>query len=193
MSLPSIYPCPPGTIPDVKVVEARAFEDPRGYFSEVFKESDFAAAGLELPIRQINQSFSVHAGTMRGLHFQTPPHSQTKLIRVLRGAIFDAAVDIRVGSPTYGQWVSTTLSAANRRQLFVPHGFAHGFLTLEADTLVVYAVDREYAPEHDFGLLWNDPDISVRWPEVGSEVVLSEKDGRLPTLADLHPSFYYQG
>ncbi len=112
---------------------------------------------------------------------------------MLSGAIYDAAVDIRVGSPTYGQWVSTTLSADDRRQLFVPHGFAHGFLTLEANTLVVYAVDNEYAPGHEAGICWNDPDIAIPWPDVGSEVVLSEKDSRQPPLADLHPPSYYQG
>lgn len=193
MSGISIQPCPPGTITDVKVLEARAYEDARGYFSEVFKHSEFAAAGLAFTIRQISQSFSVHPGTLRGLHFQTPPHAQAKLVRVLSGAVFDAAVDIRVGSPTYGQWVSTTLSAENRRQLFVPHGFAHGFFTLEADTLVVYAVDNEYAPDHEAGMCWNDQDVAIPWPDVGVEVTLSEKDGRQPPLADLPPTFYYQG
>lgn len=189
----SIQPCPPATIPDVKVVEAPAYEDPRGYFSEVFKQSDFDGAGLEFTIRQVSQSFSVHPGTMRGLHFQMPPHSQAKLVRVLRGAVYDAAVDIRVGSPTYGQWVSSTLTAENRKQLFIPRGFAHGFFTLEADTLVVYAVDNEYAPGHEGGICWNDHDLGIPWPDVGSEVVLSEKDRRQPPLADVHQSFYYQG
>ena len=188
-----VSPCPPGTIPEVKVVETPAYEDPRGYFSEVFKQSAFAEAGLEFRVRQTNQSFSVHPGTVRGLHFQAPPHAQAKLVRVLRGAVYDVAVDIRVGSPAYGQWVSATLSADNRRQLFVPDGFAHGFFTLEADTLVVYAVDQEYAPEHDFGLLWDDSEIAVQWPDVGSDVILSEKDRRHPALADLHPYFYYRG
>ncbi len=148
----SIEPCPPGTIPDVKVVEARAYEDSRGYFSEVFKQSVFSGEGIELTIRQMSQSYSIHPGTVRGLHFQTPPHSQAKLVRVLHGAVCDVAVDIRAGSPTYGRWVSATLSAENRRQFFVPHGFAHGFFTLKPHTLVVYAVDREYAPDHEAGI-----------------------------------------
>ncbi len=177
----------------MKVVEAPVFEDARGYFSEVFKGSDFAAGGIELTIRQISQSFSVRPGTMRGLHFQTPPHAQAKLVRVLSGAVYDAAVDIRVGSPTYGQWVAALLSAENRRQLYVPHGFAHGFFTLEPDTLVVYAVDNEYAPEHDAGICWNDPDIAIPWPDVGRDVSLSDKDRHQPALADVHQYFYYQG
>lgn len=189
----SIRPCPPATLPDVKIVEATAHADPRGYFSEVFKQSDFAAVGLEFAIRQISQSFSIHPGTLRGLHFQTPPRAQAKLVRVLSGAVYDVAVDIRVGSPTYGQWVSATLSAENRRQLFVPHGFAHGFLTLEPETLVVYAVDNEYAPDHEAGICWNDQGVAIPWPDVGAEVTLSEKDSRQPSLSDLHPTFYYQG
>lgn len=193
MSGLSIRPCPPGTIPDVKLVEARAYEDSRGYFSEVFKQSVFAAAGLEFEIRQISQSYSVHPGTMRGLHFQTPPHSQAKLVRVLSGAVSDVAVDIRVGSPTYGQWVSATLTAENRTQLFVPYGFAHGFFTLKPDTLVVYAVDNEYAPDHEAGILWNDPDLAIDWPGVASDAVLSEKDRRQPPLADLPRYFVHEG
>ncbi len=193
MSGLSIIPCPPGTIPDVKVVETPTFGDARGYFSEVFKQSSFAEAGLDLRVRQVNQSFSAEPGTVRGLHFQAPPFAQAKLVRVPRGAILDVAVDIRVGSPTYGRWVATTLSAENLRQLFVPHGFAHGFSTLEANTLVVYAVDAEYAPEHDKGILWNDPDVSVQWPGGGTEAVLSEKDERQPRLAELPGYFHYEG
>jgi len=193
MSGLSVQPCSPGTIPDVKVLEPRVFEDSRGYFSEVFKQSAFCEAGVEMTIRQMSQSYSVHPGTMRGLHFQIPPYSQAKLVRVLSGAVCDVAVDIRVGSPTYGQWASTTLSAENRRQLYVPHGFAHGFLTLEPETLVVYAVDCEYAPDHEAGIAWNDHHIGVPWPDVGSEVMLSEKDSQQPTLADLQQYFYFQG
>lgn len=189
----SVRPCPPGTIPDVKLLETRAYEDSRGYFSEVFKQSVFASAGLEFEIRQISQSFSVDPGTMRGLHFQTPPHSQAKLVRVLHGAIRDVAVDIRVGSPSYGQWVSATLTAENRRQLFVPHGFAHGFLTLKPDTVVVYAVDNEYAPDHEAGILWNDPELAIDWPGAGSNVVLSDKDRHQPPLTDLPRYFVHEG
>ena len=193
MSGLSIRPCPPGTIPEVKLVEARTYEDSRGYFSEVFKRSVFAGAGLEFEIRQISQSFSVDPGTMRGLHFQTPPHAQAKLVRVLSGAVRDVAVDIRVGSPTYGQWVATTLTAQNRRQLFVPHGFAHGFFTLKPDTVVVYAVDNEYAPDYEAGILWNDSDLAIDWPDTGSDPVLSDKDRHQPPLADLPPHFFYEG
>ncbi len=193
MSGLSIEPCPPGTIPDVKVVEARAYEDSRGYFSEVFKQSVFSGEGIELTIRQMSQSYSIHPGTVRGLHFQTPPHSQAKLVRVLHGAVRDVAVDIRAGSPTYGRWVSATLSAENRRQFFVPHGFAHGFFTLKPHTLVVYAVDREYAPDHEAGILWNDPDIAIDWPGAGSGVILSEKDRHLPRLAELPRYFSHEG
>lgn len=193
MSGLSVYPCAPGTIPDVKAVEPRVFEDSRGYFSEVFKHSEFAAAGIDMSIRQVSQSFSILPGTLRGLHFQTPPYSQAKLVRVLQGAICDVAVDIRVGSPTFAQWVSTELSAENRRQLFVPHGFAHGFYALQPNTLVVYAVDQEYAPDHDAGVLWNDPDIGVDWPGEEADVILSEKDKRQPSLAALPEYFVHEG
>jgi dTDP-4-dehydrorhamnose 3,5-epimerase len=130
---------------------------------------------------------------MRGLHFQTPPHSQAKLVRVLHGAVSDVAVDIRAGSPTYGHWVSATLTAENRRQLFVPHGFAHGFFTLKPHTVVVYAVDNEYAPDHEAGILWNDPGIAIDWPDVGCDAVLSDKDRHQPPLAELPAHFFYEG
>ena len=133
-------------------------------------------------------------GTIRGLHFQTPPHAQAKLVRCLRGAIFDLAVDVRKGSPTYGQWVGAELSAENGRQLFIPVGFAHGFMTLEPDTEVFYKVTDFCAPACDGGLLWSDPDIGVEWPALpDGSPLLSEKDERLPSLSQFDSPFPYDG
>ena len=192
MTDPKVYPCPPGTIPEVKIIETPVYEDTRGTFAEVFKKSIFAKLDINFEIRQENQSLSVRPQTLRGLHFQTPPYSQNKLVRVSRGAIHDVAVDIRIGSPTYGVSVAATLSEQNRKQIYIPRGFAHGFLTLEPDTIVVYAVDSEYSREHDKGVCWNDPDIAVGWPLGEHEVVLSEKDAEQPRLALLPRYFIYE-
>ncbi len=151
------------SIPDVIVVRVRKFADSRGHFLETFRQSDFAAMGIGCEFVQDNQAFSAQAGTIRGLHFQTPPHAQAKLVRVLRGAVYDAAVDLRQGSPTYGKWCGARLTAEGGEQIFVPRGFAHGYCTLEPDTVVAYKVDAYYAPQSEAGLMWNDPDIGIDW------------------------------
>ncbi|MEQ8396371.1 dTDP-4-dehydrorhamnose 3,5-epimerase [Thalassobaculum sp.] len=176
-------------IPEVKIVKPRKFGDNRGFFSETYSKPAFEAAGLALDFVQDNHSLSAAPGVLRGLHFQLPPFAQDKLLRVVRGRIFDVAVDIRHGSPTFGQWVSAEISAADWNQILVPIGFAHGFVTLEPDTEVIYKVTAPYAPEHDRGIAWDDPDIGIAWPLDGIEPTLSEKDTRHPRLADLPVHF----
>lgn len=176
-------------IPEVKLITPKKFGDHRGFFSETYNRERFFEAGIKAEFVQDNQSLSARPGTLRGLHFQTEPHPQAKLVRVIRGAIFDVAVDIRHGSPTFGQWVGTELSAENWQQLYVPVGFAHGFCTLQPDTEVVYKVSGKYAPETDRGIAWNDPAIGIDWPVSDDDVVLSEKDTKHPTLAD-SPTFF---
>lgn len=173
----------------VLVVTPRRFGDARGFFSEVFNKKRFAEAGITADFIQDNHSLSGPAGTVRGLHFQRPPCAQAKLVRVLRGAILDVAVDLRRGSPTFGRHVAVELSAQSWRQLYVPAGFAHGFCTLEPDTEVHYKVDAYYSPEHDGGILWNDPALGIAWPVEPQAAVLSDKDGRLPLLKDVGPVF----
>jgi dTDP-4-dehydrorhamnose 3,5-epimerase len=176
-------------ISDVLKIVPQKFEDERGYFIETYNAKDFAASGVTLAFVQDNQSLSARPGTIRGLHFQVPPRAQAKLVRVLRGSIFDVAIDIRRGSPTYGRWCGTKLSGAGGEQLFVPPGFAHGFCTLEADTEVAYKVDDYYAPECDLGILWNDPEIGITWPVDPVAAILSDKDRRLPRLRDFASPF----
>lgn len=176
-------------IPAVKRVVHRRHGDARGWFSETFRADVLARAGIVQPFVQDNQSFSAPKGTIRGLHFQLAPQAQAKLIRVLAGAILDVAVDLRRQSPTYGRHVAVTLDAEGGEQLYVPHGFAHGFCTLTPDTMVAYKVDAYYSPEHDRALVWNDPDIGIAWPLPEAEAVLSDKDRRAPRLADLGPLF----
>lgn len=178
-------------IPDVKLVLPDRRGDARGFFSEVFRKDLLASAGVEAEFVQDNHSFSATMGTVRGLHFQTDPHAQGKLMRVARGAILDVAVDIRRGSPTYGRHVAVTLSARDWNQLWIPPGFAHGFCTIEPDTEVLYKVTAYYAPQHDFGLRWDDPALGIRWPVAADRAVLSEKDTRHPTLAELPAHFHY--
>ena len=178
----------------VQLIETRRFTDSRGWFSETFNETSFSRYGISDRFVQDNQSFSILPGTVRGLHFQTPPFGQAKLVRCIRGSIFDVAVDIRGGSPTYGQWVGAELSATNGRQLFIPVGFAHAFMTLEAETEVIYKVTAPYAPTHDAGLHWNDPAIGINWPlPRGSTPILSSKDAALPVLGDFVSPFDYGG
>lgn len=165
------------------------FADARGYFSETFHAEEFAKTGVDAVFVQDNQSYSTRLGTIRGLHFQTPPQPQAKLVRALVGSIFDVAVDLRRNSPTYGQWRGVTLSAETGSQLYVPAGFAHGFCTLEAHTIVAYKVDHYYSPECDSGLLWNDPDLAIDWPILPEEAVLSDKDTRLPRFGDFASPF----
>ncbi|HFJ9480806.1 dTDP-4-dehydrorhamnose 3,5-epimerase [Bacillus cereus] len=177
-------------IPDVMILEPNVFGDHRGYFMESYSKGVFEELGLKREFIQDNQSLSVPAGTLRGLHFQLNPKAQTKVVRCITGAIYDVAVDIRKGSPTYGQWVGVILSEHNKRQLVVPKGFAHGFCTLVPNSTVAYKVDEYYSPEHDSGILWNDPALSIDWP-VGNPI-LSEKDTKHMLLAEANINFVYE-
>ena len=176
-------------IPAVKIVTPKKHGDARGFFSEVYNKSAFEALGLDFEFIQDNHSFSGAAGTLRGLHFQTAPFAQNKLIRVGRGRMLDVAVDIRRSSPTFGRHVAVELSAENWRQLLIPVGFAHGFLTLEPDVEVLYKTTANYAPAHDRGLPWDDPDIAVDWPLPEGGPILSDKDRRWPRLRDAQDLF----
>mgnify|MGYP001812327165 CR=1 FL=1 len=180
-------------IPEVKILTPKKHGDHRGFFSETYNRQGLADIGVTLDFVQDNQSLSATKGTVRGLHFQTPPFAQDKLLRVLRGSVFDVVVDLRRGSPTYGRHVSAVLSAQNWSQILAPAGFAHGFMTLEPDTEVLYKVTNFYAPEHDKGILWNDPDLGIDWPLPEAEAVLSDKDMRQPRLADFESPFDYAG
>ena len=172
----------PTLLPDVLILTPRRFGDARGWFSETWNAQRMAEAGLDLPWVQDNHSFSAAKGTLRGLHFQSPPHAQDKLVRCSRGAILDVAVDIRTGSPIYGQHVAVELTPDNGRQLFVPKGFLHGFVTLTPDVEVSYKVDEYYAPANDRSVKFDDPDIVVDW---GVKVpILSDKDMKAPLLKD---------
>lgn len=164
------------------LIEPTIFRDHRGFFFESYHRQRFVEAGIDFDWVQDNHSLSVAAGTIRGLHFQTPPKAQTKLVRVIRGAVYDVAVDLREGSGSKGQWFGTILSSHNQRQLLIPKGFAHGFCTLVENTEVMYKVDELYSPHHDGGILWNDPDLGIPWPT--SEPTLSDKDARHPRLRD---------
>ena len=172
-------------IPDVRLLSPRKHGDRRGFFSETYNRNALAVFGIDIDFVQDNHSYSVDKGTVRGLHFQTPPFAQDKLVRVARGSVFDIAVDLRQGSSSYGRHVSAVLSADAWNQILVPIGFAHGFMTLEPDTEVIYKVSNYYAPDHDKGLLWNDPALGINWPLPDDEAVLSEKDRKLPRLAEL--------
>lgn len=176
-------------IPDVLLLEPARHRDHRGFFSETYSKRALAEAGIDIDFVQDNHSLSCERGVVRGLHFQTDPAAQDKLVRVPRGAVFDVAVDLRHGSPTFGKWVGATLSAENWHQLLVPKGFAHGFCTLEPDSELLYKVSDYYAPECDRGVAWNDPDIGIDWPIAAKEAVLSEKDAKQPRLADL-PAYF---
>jgi dTDP-4-dehydrorhamnose 3,5-epimerase len=167
-------------IPDVKLITPRRFGDARGYFAETYVAPRLAGVGIDLPLIQDNQSFSAAAGTVRGLHCQVAPFVQGKLVRVLRGAIWDVAVDARPGSPTFGQWAAATLSAENFAQLWVPPGFLHGFCTIEPDTEVFYKVTDLYDRASERGVIWNDPTLHLPWPLPDTGAVLSDKDQVLP-------------
>ncbi len=175
-------------IPDVILIEPRTFEDPRGFFLEMYKKSEFAANGIAGEFVQSNYSHSIR-GTLRGLHYQKPPQAQGKLVMALQGEVFDVAVDIRKGSPTYGQWVGAVLSDQNFHILYIPAGFAHGFCVLSEEANFLYQVTDEYAPECDRGILWNDPIIGIEWPI--AEPLLSPKDAQLPLLKDADTGFVY--
>ncbi len=171
-------------IPAVKIVTPKKHGDARGFFSEVYNRSDWDKAGLEWTFVQDNHSYSATVGTLRGLHFQTPPFAQAKLVRVARGRILDVAVDIRRSSSTFGKHVAIELSAENWRQLLIPIGFAHAFITLEPDVEVLYKATALYSAAHDRGVAWDDPAIGIAWPSLAGGPVLSDKDRRWPALKD---------
>ena len=173
-------------IEGVKIVEPQVFGDLRGWFVEQYNAARYKAAGIDADFVQDNESFS-SKGVVRGLHWQAAPHTQAKLVRVVRGAVWDVAVDIRKGSPTFGRHVAVTLTGENKRQFFIPRGFAHGFIVLEDNTLFSYKCDNLYCPESDRGMLFSDPALGIEWPKIDAEIKLSEKDQRHPTLADIEP------
>ncbi len=178
-------------IPGVLTLKPRYFHDARGYFVETYSTRSAQRAGLTMTFVQDNQSLSLKRGTVRALHFQVSPQPQAKLVRVVRGSIYDVAVDLRIGSPTYGRWEAVTLTAQAGEQLFIPRGCAHGFCTLEADTEVAYKVDDYYAPECERGLTWDDPTLAISWPVSPAEAVLSDKDRGLGCFADFVSPFRY--
>ncbi|MBK5264683.1 MAG: dTDP-4-dehydrorhamnose 3,5-epimerase [Alphaproteobacteria bacterium] len=180
-------------LPEVIEVSPKKFGDERGYFSEIFRQDWFCKNVAEVDFVQENQSLSAKNGTIRGLHFQTDPFAQGKLVRCLAGAIFDVAVDLRAGSPRYGQWTAVELTAEKGNQLWIPAGFGHGFCTLLPDTIVCYKVTAYYSPEHDSGVAWDDKDIAVVWPEVADASSLSAKDQAQPRFADLPAYSHYEG
>jgi dTDP-4-dehydrorhamnose 3,5-epimerase len=174
------------------LVNSKRFDDLRGHFMETWSRDAFRHLGIDLNFVQDNQSLSARRGTVRGLHFQLPPFAQAKLVRVLRGSVFDVAVDLRRGSPHYGRWCGTMLAASKPQQLYVPKGFAHGFVTLEPDTVVAYKVDASYAPHCDAGIHWQDPDIGIEWPLGTTDAVLSPKDSSLPSFAAFSSPFLWE-
>lgn len=171
----------------IYIVEPDVHGDSRGFFMESYSRAKFIELGIKHEFIQDNHSLSVETGVLRGLHYQLNPKAQTKLVRVASGAIYDVAVDIRKDSPTFGQWVGVILSEANKRQLLVPQGFAHGFCTIVPNTQVLYKVDEYYSPEHDRGILWSDPAIGIDWPT--SNPILSDKDQKHPLLKDAEINF----
>ncbi|MFT4959103.1 MAG: dTDP-4-dehydrorhamnose 3,5-epimerase [Paracoccaceae bacterium] len=177
----------------VVILTPARFGDSRGFFSESWNQARMAEQGLNIDFVQDNHSVSATCGTIRGLHFQTAPHAQIKLVRCGRGALLDVAVDIRRGSPSYGKWVAETLSAENGRQLLIPAGFAHGFVTLDDNTEIVYKCSDYYAPDCDRALMFDDPDIAVNWGIDRSSALVSDKDAAAPSLSDLDNPFFYKG
>jgi dTDP-4-dehydrorhamnose 3,5-epimerase len=176
-------------IPEVKILKPKKLGDHRGFFSEVYSQRVLAEFGLDLEFVQDNHSYSAAAGTLRGFHFQTPPFAQDKLVRVVRGRVLDVAIDLRRDSPTFGRHVSAEISAAGWNQILVPKGFGHAILTLDPDTEILYKVTNYYEPEHDKGLLWNDPALGIEWPIPREKIVISDRDSKHPTLKDLSVYF----
>ncbi|MED4636242.1 dTDP-4-dehydrorhamnose 3,5-epimerase [Peribacillus frigoritolerans] len=172
----------------VMLIEPKIFGDHRGWFTETYNEENFKKAGIDTVFIQDNHSFSATKGTLRGLHYQKDPKAQTKLVRCTKGSIFDVAIDIRKESPTYGEWYGVELSEENKKQLLVPKGFAHGFMTLTDDVEVQYKVDELYSPENDRGIIWSDPEIGIEWP-MNIKPVLSAKDENAPLLKDAENNF----
>lgn len=177
---------------EVKLIIPRRFGDHRGFFAETYNKKVFGELGIDIEFVQDNHSLSAQAGTIRGLHFQVPPAAQAKLVRCGRGAIFDVAVDIRKGSPTFGKWTGHELSTENGAQLFIPAGFAHGFVTLHADSEIIYKCSQFYSPHHEGAIRWNDPDIAIDWPLVG-DAILSQRDGEAPLLGNFDSPFVWEG
>jgi dTDP-4-dehydrorhamnose 3,5-epimerase len=171
----------PAALPGVMIIEPKVFDDERGYLMETYKRSEFVTAGIDVEFVQENHSKSLH-GTIRGLHLQRPPKAQAKLVRVIAGEVFEVVADVRRDSPTFGQWVGHTLSAENRRSLFVPAGYAHGFCVTTAEAEVVYKMTAEYAPELEWGVRWDDPLLGITWPI--SSPRLSVRDSRWPALGE---------
>ncbi|MCM3150875.1 dTDP-4-dehydrorhamnose 3,5-epimerase [Priestia megaterium] len=175
---------------DAILIEPKVFGDHRGFFTESYNKEMFQQNGIDMDFIQDNHSLSQQPGTLRGMHYQLNDRAQTKLVRVTRGAIYDVIVDIRKGSPTYGEWQGFILSVDNKRQLLVPKGFAHGFCTIVENTEVQYKVDELYSPEHDRGIAWNDPALNIDWPF--NNPVLSDKDTKHPTLAEADNNFTWE-
>jgi len=177
-------------IPELVLIEAQSYEDGRGSFMEVYQKTEFSANGIPQVFAQDNYTYSVR-GTLRGLHYQKHPKAQAKLVTVLRGEMFDVALDIRKGSPTYGQWVGVVLTGQKHHMLYIPAGFAHGFCVMSEEADILYKVTEEYAPALDRGILWNDPEVGIRWPI--EKPLLSAKDARLPLLKDADNDFVCEG
>jgi len=175
-------------IPGLVLIQPQVFEDGRGFFMETYKIPDFAAAAIDANFVQENHSRSA-GGVLRGLHYQNPPFAQGKLLRVIKGEIFDVAVDIRKGSPTWGKWLGIILSEQNKNMLYIPAGFAHGFCVLSDIAEVIYKTTNLYSPESEAGIIWNDPDLNIKWPV--KDPILSEKDGNWPALRNADIKFYY--
>ena len=182
----------PTDLSGILIISPRRFGDDRGFFCETWSASGLADYGINTTFVQDNQSLSSTVGTIRGLHYQSPPHAQDKLVRCGRGALLDVAVDIRKGSPTYGEWVAVELSAENGKQLLIPKGFLHGFVTLEPDTEILYKCSDYYAPECDGAIRFDDPDIGVDWGISADQAVLSEKDASAPFLKDFDSPFTFE-
>ena len=177
-------------IPDVVIIEPRVFGDSRGYFFESFSERNFVEKVTNTRFVQDNESKSCY-GVVRGLHFQKPPHAQSKLVRVIKGRVLDVAVDIRKGSPTYGQHVAVELTEDNHRQFFIPRGFAHGFAVLSEEAIFQYKCDSYYAPQSEGAIAWDDPDLGIDWGLAADQALLSEKDSKHPRLKDIDSPFEY--
>ena len=177
------------SIPEIKIFKPTKHGDARGFFSEVYNRKTLAAHGVDMEFVQDNHAMSARAGVLRGLHWQSPPFAQDKLVRVVKGSIFDVAVDLRRDAATYGRHVSATISAENWDQIFIPIGFAHGYVTLEPDTEVIYKVTNYYAPDHDAGMCWHDPALGIDWPIAPGDAVVSEKDQNLPKFSEIVSPF----
>lgn len=176
---------------DVRLIETDVFGDNRGFFTETWTSNKFAAAGITTVFNQDNQSLSSQSGVLRGLHYQIAPYAQTKLVRVVTGVVEDVLVDIRKGSPTYGQWEGYILSEFNHRQLFIPKGFAHGFITLTPNVNFCYKVEGAYTPDADRGIAFDDPDIGIQWPMSTTQLIMSDKDTKHPQLKNAENNFIY--